>query len=161
NSLVPADSVMTCGISSQTTSSSTMPPTPRMTGSERCHSLFAGAASSSAGAAAMLVSMAVPSFMLLPHAPREGRALGPGDAFGEDDRDHHEHEDAGEHAVEREHVAKLGDGVADAFRCSKELAHQNADERTAHGDARAGDHIGQHARHDHLEVEVLLAAAER
>ena len=70
-------------------------------------------------------------------------------------------EDAGEHLVEREQIAEPGDRVADAFRGREELADQDADQPAADRDARAGDDVGQHARDDHLEVEVLLAAAER
>src|SRR5712691_12480647 len=147
-------------MSSHTTSSATMLPAPSAAGSKRSQRLLVGASRSSDRARS--ASSALASLIaLLSDAPGEGRALGPADSLREHDGDHHDGEDAGEHLVEREQVAESGDRKTDAFRGREELADQDPDQSAADRDARAGDDIGQHARHDHLKVEILLAAAER
>src|SRR5215467_937015 len=112
------------GRSSQTSSRTTMLPAPRMVGSKRCHTLFVGAATSSAGpTAATFASTAwISLIVLLPGSPRERRAFGPPNAFGQHHRDDHDGDDAGEHPVERENIAEPGNGVADPFRRREELA---------------------------------------
>src|SRR5262249_28307901 len=140
-----------------------MLPTPRMVGSKRCHTLFVGAASSSAGAAVpTFASTAWISLMvLLPGSPRERGAFGPPNAFRQRHRDHHDGDDAAEHAVERENIAEPGNGVADSFRRREELTDQHADQRAANGNACTGDDVRQHAWKNDLEIEVLLAPAQR
>src|SRR5712691_10404901 len=147
-------------MSSHTTRSATMLPTPRAAGSKCCRRLLDGASRSSDRARS--ASSALDSLIAsLSDAPGEGRALGPADSLREHDGDYHDRKNAGEHLVEREQIAEPGDRKTDAFRGREELADQDPDQSAADRDARAGDDIGQHARHDHLEVEILLAAAER
>src|SRR5712692_2491604 len=160
NSLVPGDSVTRRGTNSHTRRSATMLPAPSSVGSRRCHTLLVGTAQSSDRV--ISASIARDSLIaLLSDPPRERRAFRPPDPLGEHDCDHHDGEDAGEHPVEGKQIAEAGDRIADAFRGGEELADQYADQAAADCDARAGDEIGQHARDEHLDVEILLAAAER
>ena len=105
--------------------------------------------------------IALISLIAIARCARERPPAPPPHGFGERDGDGHDGEDAGEHAIEREQVAEAGDRIADALRSGEELADQDSDQRAADGSARAGDDVGQDARQDELEVEVLLAAAQR
>src|SRR5262249_18300515 len=161
NSLVPADSVKMRGNASHATTSTTMPPAPRIVASWRRQGPFVRVVASPGVAAISRLSAPILLIVLLPDPPGERRALGPADAFGHRDRDGHDHQDAAEHAIEGEQVAEPRDRVADALGRREELSDQHADQRTPDSDARARDDVGQHARKDDLEIQILLGAAER
>src|SRR5690349_16632178 len=135
NSLVPCWIGMTCGSNSQTTSKSAIVAVPSAIDSMRWRS----AGVMKRPAFASWSAIAIDPVVLLTRAPWEGGAFGPADALGQHHGDDHDGENAREHPVDGKNVAEAGDGIADPFGRGEELTDQDGDQRTADGDARAGD----------------------
>ena len=107
NSFVPSFIGTKYGRNCHTRSSRTMLAVPSAAGWMRCHRLRAGAAASAgSNAATMNIDGLDLGHGLLPDAPGERGALRPPDAFGQDDGDGHDGEDAAEHAVDGEKSPK-------------------------------------------------------
>src|SRR5690348_3285399 len=82
--------------------------------------------------------------------PPQQSLLQGGDQSLGDQRDHRDHDHAGEHAVGIEVVLRVADEQPHPFVRAEQLADDGADEREAEADVQAGEDPGERRRQHHV-----------